>query len=328
MRTLFENYKRFRNYRDCLLFEGKRGTFFPKKVGASLSPPELAGLRGVIRTGNTLLMETATPYGEPLLTVISPVTEHISFLVRLDPRERLAPLLSTWPQEKKHFQFLLVSQREGRLLPLNRPLAEAESLLLPLETIKKEGWFKARDREGQPLLAAVFPVPHSSWYLITWAREVDIIGEEREKISLIIGAFALFLLASTGLMGVIWQRNEKRHYRAHYEELAARFEMEERYRVTLKSIGDGVIVTDPEGKITLMNDVAQTMTGWKEEEALGHPVHEVFNIVNEYSREPVENPILNVLKKGKVVGLANHTLLIARDGKEYPHCRLRCSHKK
>jgi len=117
---------------------------------------------------------------------------------------------------------------------------------------------------------------------------------------------------------VIWQRNEKRHYRAHYEELAARFEMEERYRVTLKSIGDGVIVTDPEGKITLMNDVAQTMTGWKEEEALGHPVHEVFNIVNEYSREPVENPILNVLKKGKVVGLANHTLLIARDGKEYP----------
>jgi len=89
MRTLFENYKRFRNYRDCLLFEGKRGTFFPKKVGASLSPPELAGLRGVIRTGNTLLMETATPYGEPLLTVISPVTEHISFLVRLDPEKDL-----------------------------------------------------------------------------------------------------------------------------------------------------------------------------------------------------------------------------------------------
>lgn len=87
---------------------------------------------------------------------------------------------------------------------------------------------------------------------------------------------------------------------------------------TLTSIGDGVIVTDPGGDVTFLNAEAERLTGWKSAEAAGHPLPEVFRIINEESRRPVENPVEKVLRLGTVVGLANHTILIARNGSETP----------
>lgn len=87
---------------------------------------------------------------------------------------------------------------------------------------------------------------------------------------------------------------------------------------TLASIGDAVIVTDAEGCITFLNGEAQRLTGWKSSEAVGQPLPAVFHIVNEFTRQPVENPVEKVLRLGSVVGLANHTVLIARDGRELP----------
>src|SRR5262249_40251766 len=94
-------------------------------------------------------------------------------------------------------------------------------------------------------------------------------------------------------------------------------EQRERLHTTLTSIGDAVIVTDAEGRVTLMNRVAQAMTGWQDG-AAGRPLDEVFRIVNEQTRRPVEGPVTRVLREGVVVGLANHTALIARDGTEVP----------
>ena len=87
---------------------------------------------------------------------------------------------------------------------------------------------------------------------------------------------------------------------------------------TLRSIGDAVIVTDSRGRILLMNAVAQHVTGWPEGDAHGRAIDEVFQIVNEYTRRQVENPVSRVIREGVVVGLANHTVLIARDGFERP----------
>jgi PAS domain S-box-containing protein len=88
--------------------------------------------------------------------------------------------------------------------------------------------------------------------------------------------------------------------------------------VTLGSIGDAVMVTDTHARITFMNPVAETLTGWSVVEANGKPVHEVFRIVNEETREPVDNPVEKVIRLGMVVGLANHTLLLRKDGSELP----------
>ncbi len=89
-------------------------------------------------------------------------------------------------------------------------------------------------------------------------------------------------------------------------------------RSTLYSIGDGVIVTDTEGKVLMMNPVAESLTGWREEEAKGQPLERIFNIINEFTREPAENPVEKVIREGLVVGLANHSVLVSRSGQEYP----------
>ena len=86
---------------------------------------------------------------------------------------------------------------------------------------------------------------------------------------------------------------------------------------TLRSIGDAVIATDREGRVRFLNAVAEALTGWTTRQAAGRPLRDVFHIVNEETRRPVESPVDKVIRAGRVVGLANHTLLIARDGAEH-----------
>ena len=87
---------------------------------------------------------------------------------------------------------------------------------------------------------------------------------------------------------------------------------------TLTSIGDAVIATDGDGRVKFMNPVAEALTGWLQREAEGQPMGEVFRIINEETRRPAENPVERVIREGVIVGLANHTVLIAKDGTETP----------
>ena len=95
-------------------------------------------------------------------------------------------------------------------------------------------------------------------------------------------------------------------------------ESEERYSTTLASIGDAVIATDIEGKITFMNGVAEKLTGWKLDDASMLHIKTVFNIINEHTLREVDDPVTKVLENGAIIGLANHTILIRRDGTEIP----------
>lgn len=93
---------------------------------------------------------------------------------------------------------------------------------------------------------------------------------------------------------------------------------EAQLRATLYSIGDAVIATDAQGRVAMMNPVAERLTGWREDDARGKSLAEVFRIINEITRAPAENPVARILREGTVIGLANHTLLLARDGREIP----------
>jgi PAS domain S-box-containing protein len=89
-------------------------------------------------------------------------------------------------------------------------------------------------------------------------------------------------------------------------------------RVTLESIGDAVITTDTEGRVTYLNAIAEALTGWKTKAAVGQALDVVFRIVDEKERRPVESPVTRALREGAIVGLTNHTLLIAKDDTERP----------
>ena len=110
---------------------------------------------------------------------------------------------------------------------------------------------------------------------------------------------------------------EVKHYTRELElAQIALSESEQRWATTLSSIGDAVIATDTIGKIAFMNSVAEKLTGWSLAEVSGKAIGLVFKIINEVSRITVEDPVFRVIEKGMVVGLANHTLLVRKDGTE------------
>ncbi|GAB4365791.1 MAG: hypothetical protein Kow009_02560 [Spirochaetales bacterium] len=118
---------------------------------------------------------------------------------------------------------------------------------------------------------------------------------------------------ATVLIGkILLDQIERKQYLRDLEDSA------ERYRTTLESIGDGVIATDHRGIVEFLNPVAEQLTGFSRQEALGKSIKEIFPIVNEETRKEVESPVDRVLREGIGVGLANHTLLISKDGKEVP----------
>ncbi|HEX3026821.1 MAG TPA: HD domain-containing phosphohydrolase [Clostridia bacterium] len=102
--------------------------------------------------------------------------------------------------------------------------------------------------------------------------------------------------------------------KAYEQEL---YHEKEKFRITITSIGDGVIATDEKGNITLLNEQAEKLTGWEQKDATGKPFDEVFNMISEETREKRESPIPKVIKSGLILGLANHTALISKYGAEY-----------
>jgi len=95
-------------------------------------------------------------------------------------------------------------------------------------------------------------------------------------------------------------------------------EQTELLQVTLKSIGDAVIATDQKGRISFINPTAETLTGWKSEDITGRPLEEIFKVISETTRQTIESPFAAVVRDGATVGLANHTLLVKKDGAEIP----------
>jgi two-component system, sensor histidine kinase and response regulator len=124
-------------------------------------------------------------------------------------------------------------------------------------------------------------------------------------------ALALGLFTLTGV--VLSALSESLH-RSRGRILAS----ERRYAITLESIGDAVLATDNQARVTFLNPAAEALTGWPRADAVGRPLAEVFRIVNEQTRQPAEDPAAKVLRSGRVVGLANHTALLARDGRAVP----------
>jgi PAS domain S-box-containing protein len=182
----------------------------------------------------------------------------------------------------------------------------------------QEGIVEGIDYRGAPTIASARHVPDSPWFLVARMDISEVYAPLRRGQWIIVMVVVILLFSAALGMVVVWQKSTKDHYKALFEAEKARHETEERYRATLMSVGDGVIATDAEGRVELLNPVAEGLTGWRQHEAVGKRLEDVFHIVSEETRKPVENPVSQVVREGIVVGLANHTLLIARDGAEIP----------
>lgn len=135
--------------------------------------------------------------------------------------------------------------------------------------------------------------------------------------------YGILLCLIAGVVVWVTARNFQRlrsMFGAQLDEARAQHELalerEQWLNTTMRSIGDAVIACDPEGRVSFMNATAERLTGWREEEAKGRSLTEVFHILNEHTRQPVESPVEKVRRTGTVVGLANHTVLIRKNGEE------------
>jgi PAS domain S-box-containing protein len=159
---------------------------------------------------------------------------------------------------------------------------------------------------GPGLLGIALSVLAANWFFIEPRHSLTIASVSGGA------ALAAFVVAAAMIVAAIETMHRVR------AQLAAEIERSERaqavLKVTLSSIGDGVVATDALGCVTFLNPEAERLTGWTDAAAKGHPLSEVCPIFNERTKQPSENPVEKVLRTGKVVGLANHTILIARNG--------------
>jgi PAS domain S-box-containing protein len=167
-----------------------------------------------------------------------------------------------------------------------------------------------RGRVGLGLGFLVLGLVGLSYYLSTAKIEVH---PTSRMAALVVMLVLLIVFVVLPVYSVIVTREIRKRRRAE-EALATR---EKWFSTTLASIGDAVMATDMNGGVTFMNSVAQSLTGWSQAEAAGKPMDVVLDIVNKETRRPVENPVKKVFSEGKVIGLADHTLLLSKDGKEF-----------
>jgi len=165
-------------------------------------------------------------------------------------------------------------------------------------------------------------------------RDADFESKMRYLLTLIVGASLAVMLSAMAFAYLVYQLSQQRLKDVLHLETqrlldlqektnqqlqqtnANLRESEEKLAVTLNSIGDAVIATDADARVTRLNPVAEHLTGWSQAEAMGRPAAEIFNIINQETRQPATIPVMETLARGTTQGMANHTLMIARDGSE------------
>jgi PAS domain S-box-containing protein len=340
LRAYFDSIARHWNYNNVLLtdLEGNVRLSLREQVDANFG--ETSVIANAVRDQKPALsdLHMDAQHPTPHISVVAPLftgkgqtPEAVGAVILVcDASRLLFPLIQFWPTPTKTAETLLVTRDNDYVLFLNdlrHMPGTALQLRIPLNQTDvpavmaangRQGVFEGKDYRGVKVLSAILPVPNSPWFMIAKIDAAEAFVFWRWRAIFIIGLFAS-LVGMTVVFGLFaWQREKKNRYLALYRSEAMLRATVERHSVTLKSIGDAVISTDALGRVELLNAVAEKLTGWSDKEARGRPLEEVFRIVNEFTRESIEDPAARVLREGLVVGLGNHTLLLSRDGTEYP----------
>jgi two-component system, cell cycle sensor histidine kinase and response regulator CckA len=309
-------------------------------LSASASPQPLdvqeekAIQEGTAALSPRLSLVYRSAQGAILMSAVAPIMNKDGAIIavalyRSNLESEFLPFIQTWPTPSETAETLLVRKEGDEVLFINNlrhQLAAALSLRDPLTredrpavkaVLGKRGMFQGKDYRGHEVLADLSHIPDSPWFMVAKVDTSEILQEAQYRGSILVIFSVMFILLAASVTA-FWYRHRragfyKRMYRAERQQRAS----QEEFRTILYSIGDAVITTDTGSLVKRMNPVAEHLTGWKEPEARGKPLEEVFHIINEDSRMPIENPVSRILSDGMVIGLANHTVLISKNGTEY-----------
>ncbi len=256
--------------------------------------------RGFLVTGDKKYLE---PYRQAL-TLIPGTLTRLTVLTQDDPAQAerarlLAPLVSEKLAELK--QTIELGQSQG--------------IDAAADAVRTDRGKQDMDRIRE--LCAAIKSGESAG--LTWRREVLDLHGQRTRLATLLGDAILFilLLIAGAMLAAAGLRSDRLIGELRLSERRTA-EVRDLWQTTLSSIGDAVMVTDAQGRVTFINPVAQQLTQYTQEQAAGQPVSEIFRIVDESTRSTVESPVTRVIREGTITGLANRTVLLARDGREIP----------
>ncbi|MGE0090301.1 MAG: PAS domain S-box protein [Bacteroidales bacterium] len=268
------------------------------------------------------------------LDILAPVslneTVIATMVFRINPADFLYPYIQNWPTPSKSAETLLIKQegdsvvflnqlRHVKNTPLKLKVALTETDVAAVKAVLGyDGLFEGIDYRGVDVVSMASKISDTSWYMVAKVDRDEIFAELNARAIFI--TIVVFLLILFVIVLLIWFYNlrQKNMYKKLLANEIELHESQEEFRATLYSIGDGVITTDKKGLVKQLNPVAEALTGWNEKEAKGKKLETVFTIINEETRKTVVSPVSKVLNEGLVVGLANHTLLISKNGTEVP----------
>lgn len=246
-----------------------------------------------------------------------------ALILRQLPQNSIYPVLELWSQQHKTSESVLLKMETDSMRILNKlrflgqppgtiaiPVAK-NNILGVMATQEEQGIYSGLDYRGEKVIGYITAIPRTPWYLVVKADSDEVYKDYQFRLWVSIAGFILIIFLIVALISLLFVNKSRQTFKKL-------FQSKEEFKTTVYSIGDGVIVTDKMGRVRNMNPVAENLTGWKEAEALDKDIEEVFKIINYETRNKVSNPVIRVIKEGVIVGLANHTLLISRGGKEFP----------
>lgn len=243
---------------------------------------------------------------------------------QFDPSRFLYPLIQTWPTLSETSETLLfkvtgdsivflneLRHKKNTALNFSLPLTKADVVAVKAVTTSQIGFVEGKDYNGNNVLGYVVKIPGTDWIMVSKTHKKELFSALYYEMTIVIIMVITLLMFLILGMAYLYNKRQKSIYQTLYKQ-------QQNYFTTLKSIGDAVISTNKAGKVEYLNPVAELLTGWTIKEAEGKNLKKVFNIINEETRQIVESPVQKVLREGIVVGLANHTLLISKNGNEIP----------
>ncbi len=241
---------------------------------------------------------------------------------RIDPESFLFPLLSFTPYTETSSRIFLFSRVSDSLgIIISQPneginygkpyrIKNPGNLITSIHMVTGNV-FAGKDQENTPILAFSEPIPFTPWILFSKIDQSELLSSFNRQAVLILLLSSMAFLAVLIAISFLFSKKQQNVYK----EL---LHSQQEFRTTLYSIGDAVIITDDQGKITLMNKEAEELTGWKETDAESESIENVFTLFDESTRHKVENPARKILSSISSSVLEEDALLFSRDSREIP----------
>lgn len=244
-------------------------------------------------------------------------------VLEIDPLKVLFPRITYWPFESSSAETYIIMVEDNNIIFINKlrhkdnePLKFRISLndlnIASVQAAKGySGIFIGKDYRGVDVFSYVNKIEDTGWYLVSKLDYDEVFEDLYGRVFLILIISILFLFLTGIAISLFYINRQKQIYIDLHRS-------NEIFKTTIYSIGDGIITTDKNGKVKNMNHVAENLTGWKETESENKSIDEIFNIISEDTNRKLEVPVNKVLRDGMIIGLANHTLLISKDGRKIP----------